>query len=400
MIVRGVRLLRGIVTFCAESAMAEQLIATCAKQNIPLDEITPSETGFIGECSPRAFLRVKECAEECNVSVKKVNERGGSVWMKTHRWRAVLFACICAAVGLLYLSQCFVFRIDISGNQQVTDEAILTVLKEVGIDTFSFIPGTYFKMVREQVLLKLPALSWMTVNPHGCRLEVVVAERRIATDIEDQKTPCDIRASCDGIIRNMEVYAGKETTSAGHVVEEGEILVHGHYHTENNEEVLTHAKAKVIAEVWFDKTLRIDLNELAKEYTDEITEIPYLRLFTFRIPLSFTAKPEGTYDTSWKEQPFTLWGREFPFGIDTLTCSPYETISDEAKLEEMACEILEKQFSQLEATEYADFAIIERESRMRKNGTFMEMTVSYIAETDIAQDSTVQMQEKPKEETP
>ena len=66
----------------------------------------------------------------------------------------------------------------------------------------------------------------------------------------------------------------------------------------------------------------------------------------------------------------------------------------------MACEILEKQFSQLEATEYADFAIIERESRMRKNGAFIEMTVSYIAETDIAQDSTVQMQEKPKEEAP
>lgn len=395
MIVKLLRYLRGSVTFEAESAFAQRLIAVCAKEGVSIYSITPTVTGFRAQCEPKAFMRVLECAKVWNVPIQKIHETGGYFFIKKHRWRAVLLAAVLTAVSGLYLSQCFVFRIDIEGNQQVTDEAIRTVLNEVGIDTFTFIPGTDFKMVREQVLLKLPSLSWMTVNPHGCRLEVVVAERRIA-DIEDQDEPCDIRAAYDGVIREMELYAGSAATSAGHTVEKGEILVHGHYYTKNNEEILTHAKAKIIAEVWFDRTLRIDLQQLSKEYTEQSIKVPHLRLFGLRIPLLFTQKPEGMSDVLWEEQPLTLFGREFPFGIDTLIYQPYVLHPQNEDLIKNAQEILENQFRQLEATEYQNFAIIERESRMHQTEQFLEMTVSYVAETNIAKKTVVEFQPKPE----
>ncbi len=397
MIIELLRCFKGSVTFEAESALSQNLITGCTKEGISIYNIIPTMTGFCAQCGPRTFLRVLKCAESCNVPIRKTKESGGYFFIKKYRRRIILLIAVLAAVSGLYLSQCFVFRIDIEGNRCVTDEAIRTVLSEIGIDTFTFIPGTDFKSVREQVLLKLPSLSWMTVNPHGCRLEVIVAERRIG-DVENQDNPCDIRAAYDGVIRDMELYAGKAATSAGHTVEQGEILVHGHYYTKNNEEILTHAKAKIIAEVCFSRTLRIDLSHFAKEYTKQIVKIPHLRLFNIRIPLSFTQKPKETFDFSWKENSLILFGREFPFGIDTLVCRPYILCPQSDDLIKNACDVLENQFAQLEATDYQNFSMIKRDRQIRQTGEFLEMTVSYVAETDIAKKTAVELQPNPHTE--
>lgn len=90
--------------------------------------------------------------------------------------------------------------------------------------------------------------------------------------------------------------------------------------------MLVHAEAKIIAEVFFEKTISIDLDEVAKQETGEVTKRRFFYCFGLKIPLSFPNEPEGNYEEEWTESPLTFFQKTFPIGITTCTKRYYTEI--------------------------------------------------------------------------
>ncbi|MCI5925117.1 MAG: sporulation protein YqfD [Oscillospiraceae bacterium] len=391
MIGRILRFAKGTISFSAENGSPERLIARCGKEELVLFDISATETGISARCLLREFSRIEELAQEYGVTVKKEREKGLPRILRRHKLRFMLPCMLLIVLLLLLFSQSFLWTIDVRGNRILTDEAILSVLEEEGLTQMTFLPNADLRMVCEEVMLKLPQLSFITLNRYGSRVEAIVAERELAPQIRSDE-PCDIVAAADGVIRAVEVYEGEETTGPGYAVQQGEILVHGHYQTKKGQEMLVHAEAKIIAEVFFEKTIFIDLDEVAKQETREVTKRRFFYCFGLKIPLSFPNEPEGNYEEEWTESPLTFFQKTFPIGITTCT-KRYYTEIDKKTAKKNGEEILRRAFSQYEVQELSDCAILAREERFSSRQGILSMTVQYTAEKDIAKQAEVTMQE-------
>lgn len=391
MIGRILRFVKGTISFSAENGSPERLITRCGKEELTLFDISATETGISARCLLREFSQIEKLAQEYGVTVKKEHEKGLPRILRRHKLRFMLPCMLLLILLLLVFSQSFLWTIEVRGNRILTDEAILSILEEEGLTRMTFLPNTDLRMVCEEVMLKLPQLSFITLNRYGSRIEAIVAERELAPQIRSDE-PCDIVAAEDGVVRAIEVYEGKGTTGPGYAVQKGEILVHGHYQTKKGQEMLVHAEAKIIAEIFFEKTVSIDLNEVAKQETGEVTSRSFFYCFGLKIPLSFPNEPEGDYEEEWTESPLTLFQKTFPIGVATCT-KRYYTQADEKTAKENGEAILRRAFSQYEVQELSDCAILAREERFSSKQGILSMTVQYTVERDIAKQDKVTMQE-------
>ncbi len=381
-----IRYFSGSVTFQAENGFIERLINLCAENSLPLWDFHRTDTGFQAVCRAGDYKRIKGFSRKVNVDVSLVGKKGFFFQAGKYRRRWGLFAGLAASLLFLFFSQCFVWEIEVVGNERISSQLILKELEALGVRRFAFIPGIDFRMKKQEALLAMPQLSWLVINQNGCRLQVEVTERQTPPLIQESD-PCDIIAARTGQIKYMDVYNGEKQVEVNYTVKEGDVIVRGVYQLESGQIIVSHAAAKVIAEVQFDKSLSLDMEQLSKEYTGETKTRFCLDLFSLRLPLYLASRMPGSWDAAGQTHHLTIGKQELPIGLYTVTYRFYEKKSDAISLEE-ARQVLKDSFDQYEA-QLKGTVILERQTSETLQNGVLTRTVRYRAEQDIARESPV-----------
>lgn len=178
-------------------------------------------------CASAVRIRPRRLLRRCQCTVKTVSRRGLPRLLR----RAARYRGLCAALLLLMLavsvSSLFVWRIDVTGNEALTTGQILRCLDACGVRPGTYWPGLSNDLVRNDMILRLPQLRWLTVNVRGSCAEVIVREKDPLPDITPDDTPVSICAAATGVILHMDVYAGEARVAPGAAVEPGDVLVSG-----------------------------------------------------------------------------------------------------------------------------------------------------------------------------
>ena len=186
------------------------------------------------------------------------------------------------ALGMLILisSLSVVWDIRISGNETVSDSAILNTLAGAGLTVGTPIRGFRADVTENKVLLADRRLAWISVNRRGTVAYVEVKE---AENPPQQPTdePCNLVASMGGVIERVELESGNVLIAAGQSVGQGDLLVSGIYDSSAVGLRLTAARARVFART--------------------------TRVFSTRIPLAYAQK---TYDIGTSEGCGEAFGEE------------------------------------------------------------------------------------------
>lgn len=381
-----IRYFSGSVTFQAENGFPERLINLCAESGISLWDFKRTDVGFQAVCRAGDYKRIKQFSKRVNVDVSLRGKKGFFFQAGKYRKRWGLFAGLAASLLFLFVSQCFVWEIEVAGNERVSSQQILSELEALGVRRFAFIPNIDFRMKKQEALLAMPQLSWLVINQNGCRLRVEVAERQIPPLIKEDD-PCDIVAARTGQIKYMDVYAGERQVGVNYTVREGEVIVRGVYQLESGQTIVSHAAAKVIAEVQFDKSLSLDMEQLSKDYTGRTKTRFCLDLFSLRLPLYLASPVPGSYDITGQSHHIRLGGKELPIGLYSLHYRFYEKKPDAISIEE-ARQVLTDSFQQYEA-QLKGTVILDRKSIETLQDGVLTRKVSYLAEQDIARESPV-----------
>lgn len=374
--------LTGRVRFAAENGIGERLLNLCSDRGICLFRLVYTPEGFCATVSARDYPQVEALAGQVNVELTVLHKQGLRFRVARYRHRWGLFVGAVLMIGFFVLMQNTVWTIRVEGNQTVATETVLSVLSDMGVRRFALIPNLNFRLLKQEALLRMPQLSWLAINREGSTITVSVAERRLPPLVRE-KTPCHVVAAKTGQIRYIEVYEGQKVTEASYTVTEGQLLVSGLLEGKNGQITPVHASAKVIAEVQFEKTLFLDLEQVTREYTGKTKTRHFLRLFSFRLPLFVALPLQGDYEVDRQFTPFRLFGVELPIGIYTEHIRFYENSREPLTLQE-GDEILKKQFAQYEAVELADSAILERRAEERLVDGVLYRKICYTAEENIA----------------
>lgn len=215
----------------------------------------------------RQLKRLKAAAERSMCEVE--SERPGREIRAAARMRARLLPAVCMLLLTLLLiwSKVYVWEIEVSGNETVPTGKILAALDDCGVRIGSFWPAFTSDNIRSQVLVKLPELSWITVNIYGSRAQVLVRERISRPEMIDDREPADIYAEKDGFIIAVRALKGREQVSRGQAVTKGELLVSGAVEDITGDVHTVHSYGSVTARTYYELSARAPAEQLEKVYT-------------------------------------------------------------------------------------------------------------------------------------
>ena len=204
----------------------ERVLNACAAAGIACTASEPVDAYTLRiTVRARCAETVTELARRSQCEVKTLYRRGlPQLLRRAARYRGACAGLLVAVLAVL-TSSLFIWRIDVTGNETLTTGQILRCLDECGVRPGTYWPALSNDLVRNDMILRLPELRWLTVNVHGSRAEVIVREKDPLPDITPDDTPVSIYASATGVILSMDVYAGEARVVPGAAVEPGDVLV-------------------------------------------------------------------------------------------------------------------------------------------------------------------------------
>ena len=268
---------RGSVLYTVTGAFPERFLNLCAQNAVAFWGLEWLDDHTLRLCFARKDAKkARSLAEKVMCEAKAARRAGVPFFLAKFRRRYAFLAGLTLAAAAVCVLSRFILTIEVTGNCAVSSAVILSELNRQGVRVGSYGPSIDEKVVSQEALLRIPELSWMAVNLHGTRAEVLVREKVPKPDIVDRTVPSHVVSVATGIITHMEVLEGQPLFQEGNTVLAGEILISGvidvpepQYADTDLGTRITHAMGSVWARTWRTLEARIPLEAQVKRYTGE-----------------------------------------------------------------------------------------------------------------------------------
>ncbi len=267
----AVNLLRGSVEVEVEGAFPERFLNVCSQNGIAFWGLQRmDETHLRAHILPQGYKKVQHFAEKCLCTVVPVQKKGVPFFLWRLRRRHLLFLGFGACILALYILSMFIWEFEVVGNETVSDGEILENLAEIGVKMGTYGPSIDINEIKNEMILRVEELSWLTVNVKGSRAVVEVRERIPKPELIPDGSPCNIVSARDGVVVSIDTLSGAAVVRIGQTVEKGDLLVSGVVDSKAGARFV-HARADIEARVWYDYSAKLPQNAAAKQYTGRTT---------------------------------------------------------------------------------------------------------------------------------
>ena len=258
------------ITVVGIGGFQEKFISGLISEDIQIYAITQQTAGFTAVVKPGCYLKMSRIARKNGVRLRVAERKGIAFCLYPYRrrWGLVTGALCCCAV-IVFLSQ-FVWKIDIEGNERLSDAEIAAVMEDNGL-----LPGCGAKSFDTKVcelsaMSRLKDLSWISVEREGSRVYIKTAETNDPPKADIPiNTPCNVVSDYDGQLVYTEIYKGKLQTTVGSGVAKGQLLISGTVNDNGGRIVYVHADGLLKAECEQTEEFYLPFEQTRKIPTDE-----------------------------------------------------------------------------------------------------------------------------------
>ncbi len=222
--------------------------------------------------------------------IRAEREYGLPQLIRRYRKRVGIPVGLFLMLFLMKISTEYIWDIDVSGNDKISDGEIIAALDELGCSVGTHIPTVDFYNICHEFILENEGISWISVNMTGTTASVRVIERSEKGELDNggNGSPSNLIAERDGIIVRTETADGKTEVKPGDVVKAGQLLVSGTLDVGRDDGgrfVLVRSRGKVFAQTLRSFTVEVPLKETQKVEVKRKTGYKYLSFFGKKIKL-------------------------------------------------------------------------------------------------------------------
>ncbi|MCD7771732.1 MAG: sporulation protein YqfD [Oscillospiraceae bacterium] len=287
----------------------------------------------------------------------------------------------------LYLSN-IVFCVSIVGTD---DEAIVyevsEILEEEGLKAGAFIPNLNFLKLQARLFAIDDDISWVSIGNSG---SVVTVNLRIVTEkaeSDEGRIPCNIIATEDAQIVDLNVLVGHLEVLLGDAVAKGDLLVSGYVERGNGRVYYYHSIANITAV--FERTVTFEQSIYERLVTDGDTYYSKsLSVFDIEIPIPGFTALDGTYITNTYTTGLNLFGIELPIGITTTEYTEQIYKLNIYSLDE-AEELVYDKLENYEDNLIGDYEVLDKEVTVERTDNLVVLTCTYTLQGDIGIESPI-----------
>lgn len=219
--------LMGHVSLIVRGEFLEKFVNMAANRGIFLWDITR-----VSKDKVRVKVRVSDVRPLRHIaratqSRFSIVERRGFPFVLNRLKRRKLM--VIGAVGFLvtlYFLSSFVWFINVTGNEKLSDAEIKKIAAEVGLTIGTAKWNLDTKLIETTIKEKTPDVAWAGVYVKGTQVVIEIAERKLVTE-SPNTGPAHIVAGKAGLIKEVLVLDGQAVVKDGDTVLPGRILISG-----------------------------------------------------------------------------------------------------------------------------------------------------------------------------
>lgn len=265
-----VNLLKGEVTGRVESGFPERVLNICAEYGIQFwDLYWESGVAFTVTMTRQDWKRLRRLSRRLDCDMTAVGWRGTPFFLGRLRHRYGLWITLGLGLLLLFYGSFFIWDFEIEGNEAVSEQEILRALEECGVAFGSFGYGVNSFQLRNELLLKLPKLSYIAINVRGCRAYVQVRERIEPPTILSRQEAGNTVAKKDALVTAIQPWDGEKQVLPGTTVTEGQLLISGVVESDYGGTRYLRGMGEVYGRTWYTLQCYVPLTTQKKTYTGE-----------------------------------------------------------------------------------------------------------------------------------
>lgn len=301
----------------------------------------------------------------------------------SHRF-GVLVGIIILFLGV-YISSLFVWRIDVSGNNTVSDEEIIDLLEDSGFSLGKFIPNVRYDDIHNKFLMCSDNISWISINIKGNVASVLVKER-MHENFTPKITYTNVVSKEDAQIALVQLYSGEKVVSLGDIVKKGDLLISGVINSQSLGTRYIHANGIVKGYVNKPISLKIPLTCEKKVYAGDEFQEKNLKIFSKFIKFSPKYRNHVELcDKIEETERLCLFGKiELPIEIVTTRYKEYKYDSVLLSYKE-AVDIAFSRLRFEQDMQLADSELIRREISTHYDGEAFYIDCNLYCITNIAE---------------
>lgn len=387
-VVRLMRWVRGYVLFTVTGAFGERFLNLVARARVAIWDITRKGEEMTACVLARDYKRLRPCVRRTGVRLRVTQRHGLPFYTRRYDKRAGLVLGIVIFFTFIIVMSQFVWSVEISGNREVSEFEITQALRDEGICPGALKKDVDVRAAKQNILLKLTKLSWITINIMGTNAQVEVRERAPQPQMVPVDRPGNVIAAKSGQIIRMEVYGGQAMVKKGDSVKEGDLLVSGVVQGKTGLNLLSHSSAKIIAQIQEQMVYDIPGSvEIGRETGNQRTK-RFLSLLGAEIPVWFCGPIHFDYRLTTQTTQLSLFGAKLPVYYKQEVHRELVRVTRDVSAEEAraAAEhlIAEYEVKVLKAEE-----VISREFSVEQSGSDYRVTVKLVANADIAREQEI-----------
>ena len=326
----AVNFLRGQVLVHIESGCPERVVNLCAGAEVPFWDVqwlSPVELTL--RTTRRGLAQVRRAAEQVGAAATVRREQGAPLLARRLRRRYVLLAAALLTVLLVVEGNFTIWEFQVSGNETVSDEAVLRALEDYGITIGTRSLDIDQKDMRNHVLLELEDVVWLAVNVRGCVARVQVVERVRGQDMVEDG-PANVVARRPGLVTRVEALGGQAAVVPGDTVTQGQLLISGAVDLDNGGLRWQHGMGRVWARTWYELTAQVPLTVRQRGVPLSSRTRYALDIGKKRIKLYAKGSTlGGDCDKITQYRPVCLpWGLRLPITVAAETVTAYGPSTD------------------------------------------------------------------------
>lgn len=321
-IVNNVKSAVGVVNVQIEGFFTERFINLCKINNIRIWDIRNIVKGVIRfNISISDFKKLRKIARKtkCKITIK--NKQGLYFTLFKYRKRKIFFVIAFLVLLLSIFLSTFVWKIDIEGNEKLSETDIILALKESGLYIGKNKTFLDKKEVTNLLRLNISDISWAGIELNGTKAIVKVVEKTRLDEKDIQNTGIgNIVAQKSGIITKIVPENGTAKFKEGSYICQGDVAIEGMIYSKYMDPVEVTAKGilQINTEYTFEKTY--SYNQTLKEYTGKKLYTVGIGINSNENMLNYLNKNKK-YDITKSSKVMNLFGNQI--SLDFYTCTEY-----------------------------------------------------------------------------
>ncbi len=307
---------------------AARFFTVCAKRGFDFWDFSRSEGVATARCRVQEYRLLLPTVRRCRVCLHCRKKSGlPFIMSRMARRKGLLLGTVFGILLFAFLNS-FIWSVQVEGTERLSEQQVLAAARASGVAIGTAKRAVQPKLTDHRIMELLPQAKWVSVNTHGCTVDILLGEKEEAPLQEMETGYSNIVASQAGVVRAIEAHQGRPEVVIGQTVDAGDLLISGLYQDvsdpygpqpEEPLQVAGPARGSVVAETYREFAVQVPAKRTRNVPTGQRRAFSTLRIFSLNLPLGFGWQTERPGTQYTETTQLHLLGQDLPVYLEKRT---------------------------------------------------------------------------------